>query len=307
MTLLVLGQGVLHAIGATPGLGLSIDNQRPLRATLIVDTNGHCELLSERGQSDSYGQCEGDQVQGKVRGHRLGFSSVEICSRGGDASVHIIVRSEFVMVRGRVHSTPIQRLPYPQRSGKDDPMPKCMLVLSLVLLASCGTPHNSDESHHKTVTPDRAPAVNSTPPTPPLPMGVKIVTVGDMADALGIDGGYIMLASVACWHHMQCRRAANQRTVNHAQCEEGLLLTWCPPGECQGSLGVIDKHNECLNTADSVTCDNIDQVIDCPKLREHKLTLRATDWPQGEMPPDDGDHLYEKLMERATNRRRDPK
>lgn len=167
---------------------------------------------------------------------------------------------------------------------------------------ACGNPHKADRALSYTGD-EPSP---SPEPSPPGPMKVEIFTVGDMARAMRINSGYILLASQACVRHSDCLKAEGKSFAPFPQCEEGLLLHWCPPGQCQGGLGKMSVRNTCIRSVRERACEDLAQVIECPELQSYNQELRITDWPVGEIPEYDLDHAYEEMIRRATSHSQDP-
>ena len=181
------------------------------------------------------------------------------------------------------------------------------VAIAFSLILGCGTPHNTANSGRASGGADQ-PRGQTYPPntTMPAPLTVEILTVGDMARALGINSGYILLASNACDRQLECLRQGNQPYASQPQCEEGILEVWCPPGKCKDRfVGELDT-NDCFQYIRGLSCHDLDAVIECPTLQANDQVFRVTDWPRGAMPEYSIEDPYGRIMRRANGTNRDP-
>ena len=165
-----------------------------------------------------------------------------------------------------------------------------LVFATLIAFCACSSPNERGQSGNPyakleadtartTSAPDKAPR-----PTRPQ---VKITTVGEMADAMGVHWNYLFLANNACSMNIPCRHQRGQPVLPVDQCEEHLTREWCRGGECKESFMSEPAHDDpCRLDVIRRTCDEMDRPISCPGLRDSGLELRPTDWPKGALPPD---------------------
>ncbi len=166
-----------------------------------------------------------------------------------------------------------------------------LVVLSLlVTLVACSTrTDRSLDPYPYTDSPPSAHQDKTHPPAYPSerkrPMRVRIVTMGQIADALGVPWGYLDTAHVACAHHQQCRTKNGEEWFDRHQCQEEMATFWCEQNECrEDAFGPSTERNTCVDEIWSRSCADLERPLECRELSEHGFVARINDWPQGPVP-----------------------
>ena len=146
--------------------------------------------------------------------------------------------------------------------------------LLALLLGSC-----SGSSQQVEQSPE--PQSDPEPPTAkPGRMKANVVTVGDMANALGVPVEFAIIANEACYHRVvTCKEDLH---VDYLWCEPVLAREWCranncsPGGESDGEAAVA-----CRKEITARGCTNLDKPLECPYVQEAGYTIVPDAWPEG--------------------------
>lgn len=151
----------------------------------------------------------------------------------------------------------------------------------LLVVAACSTP--ADRGVTSSIPTSNA-QQNETPSAPSKLPNVKITTLAEIADALGVPSGYLSVAHVACGHHRICRTENGGEWFDRHQCQEELVTFWCEKNECRHDVFGAASENTCIDEVWARSCDDLDRPLQCKEFSDHEFTAHITDWPRGPVP-----------------------
>lgn len=165
------------------------------------------------------------------------------------------------------------------------PMRYPPIWVSLAVLASaCGT------------APEPAPVPIYSPPAerdePPLhrPLAVRIVTIGDIADAVGAHPDFVVLSNNVCARRSRCgeRWGDEERrdpgAVSIDGCMALVTTEWCRTNDCsQAFMGETEGLSPCILNIRERACDDLVRPVRCEPLEAAGIVLDFDVVPPDEM------------------------
>lgn len=111
-------------------------------------------------------------------------------------------------------------------------------------------------------------------------MKAEIVTVGDVAEALGVPHEMIFIANRAC--HYRVITCKEKLPVDFLWCEPVMARDWCRTNDC-ARLGAVEykEVQKCMDEISERDCSDLDRPLECPFIQNAGLTVIPSTWPPG--------------------------